>query len=106
MRNSNSNIEIRDKIYMTGSSPANHENLSHYPPSSPPRSINRAGPGDGGGPLTPTLSPAFAEAASRRQAQGERGMKEQNLLIFFQNGFNLIHIDFSVIFLINHHHGA
>jgi len=24
-------------------------------------------------PLTPTLSPAFAEAASRRQAQGERG---------------------------------
>ena len=26
------------------------------------------------GPLTLTLSPAFAEAASRRQAQGERGL--------------------------------
>jgi len=25
-------------------------------------------------PLTPALSPAFAEAASRRQAPGERGI--------------------------------
>jgi len=35
--------------------------------------------GEGGGehslfPLTPALSPAFAEAASRRQAPGERGI--------------------------------
>ena len=64
---------------------AYHEILSHYPPPSPPRSINKAGPGDGGGlrwgwtrcapphprPLPCLRRSGFAQAGTR--GEGDNG---------------------------------
>jgi len=69
---------------------ANHENLSLRPPS------------DGGGIRWGW--PGCVPPHPHPPPQGEREMNEQNLLIFFQNGFNLIRVDFSKIFFIDHHH--